>query len=740
MKKARNELLKSQELIHSVFNTTDIGIAVIDETGRYIKTNDGYNKMLGYESGELDGRLYTCTVPPGQKKEVHDKFNNLFVNGKGEEESQVLKKNGETIFVYWTAKLIYSSEAGKFLMVTIRDITESRKYRNLFLNTERIARIAGWEYDVLSKQITRTDEMYDILGITSSVLNRLTVEKKMENIYDPVSRPLIRKAWNEALRQGKPFDLQLAMNKGKNGKKWIRVTGTPEFMHSKICKIVGTLHDISNQKETELELERLSLVASKTNNAVFISDGLGKTIWINESVEKITGYSGAELMGKKPGDILQGPGTDPVVVTRMSKRLKKHLPVSEVIKNYKKDGTDFWMNMDIAPVFKNNKLENFIGVGIDVTELIHAREAEKIKDALEHRQKLFNSIARNFPDGIIGVLDKRLHYVFVGGAEIKKLGQTPEKFIGQNIFDHLSQSSNSEAVPFLKKALDGESVMFEAEMNGQIYSISAVPLPGSDKKETQLLVVLYNITQRKKAEEHVREALAQQMELNELKSKFVSIASHEFRTPLSTILSSTFLISKYSQSQDQEKAQKHIDRIETSVRTLTDILNDFLSLGRIEDGKVENMVSEFNVVEFCDTLTDEVQPTLKKGQSIIYHHEGMNHVFSLDRQHLRNVLVNLLSNASKYSPEGKTIWLTSAYANRQMQFFIKDEGIGIPVSDQPRLFQTFFRANNAVNIQGTGMGLHIVKRFLDIMGGRIQFTSEENKGSTFSIQFPSANQ
>ncbi len=740
MKKTRNEVLKSQDLIHSVFNTTDIGIAVIDETGRYIKTNDGYNKMLGYESGELDGRLYTCTIPPGHKKEVRDKLDVLFSKGKGEEESQIIKKNGETVFVYWTAKLIHSTDACKLLMVTIRDITEARKYRNLFLNTEKIAQIAGWEYDVPSGKITRTDEMYHILGITGSVLNKLTTEKRLETIYDSVSLPVIRKAWNEALRQGKPFDLQLSINKGKYGKKWIRITGTPEFLNSKIIKINGTLHDITHQKETELELERLSLVASKTNNAVFITDGLGKTIWVNESFEKLTGYKKSEIIGKKPGELLQGPETDPVVTDRMSKRLKKRLPVSEIIKNYKKDGTDFWINMDIAPVFKNNHLENFIGVGIDVTELIHAREAEKIKEALEHRQKLFNSIARNFPDGIIGVLDKRLHYVFVGGAEIRKLGLTPEKFIGDNIFNHLSEKSNAAAAPFLKKALDGESVMFEAEMKGQIYSISAVPLPGSDKKETQLLVVLYNITQRKKAEEHVREALAQQMELNELKSKFVSIASHEFRTPLSTILSSTFLISKYSQSHDQGKAQKHIDRIETSVRTLTDILNDFLSLGRIEDGKVENMVSEFNVVEFCDTLTDEVQPTLKKGQAIIYHHEGMNHIFSLDRQHLRNVLVNLLSNASKYSPEGKTIWLTSVYTNGHMEFIIKDEGIGIPVSDQPRLFQTFFRANNAVNIQGTGMGLHIVKRFLDIMGGRIQFTSEENKGSTFSIQFPSAIQ
>jgi len=146
---------------------------------------------------------------------------------------------------------------------------------------------------------------------------------------------------------------------------------------------------------------------------------------------------------------------------------------------------------------------------------------------------------------------------------------------------------------------------------------------------------------------------------------------------------------------------------------------------------------EFDVTDFCDSLKEELQLNLKKGQSIIYRHTGEKDSFLLDRQHLRNVLVNLLSNASKYSGEGAIIWLNSVIKNGQLEFSIRDEGIGIPASDQSRLFQTFFRANNAIHIQGTGMGLHIVKRFLDIMGGTIHFTSEENKGSTFVIQFPS---
>jgi signal transduction histidine kinase len=135
-------------------------------------------------------------------------------------------------------------------------------------------------------------------------------------------------------------------------------------------------------------------------------------------------------------------------------------------------------------------------------------------------------------------------------------------------------------------------------------------------------------------------------------------------------------------------------------------------------------------------VVDEMIPTIKKGQTIFYAHKGQTNIFCLDKQHLKNVLTNLLSNACKYSAEGKNIWLTSAKKNGQMQFTVKDEGIGIPEEDQPNLFQTFFRANNAGNIQGTGMGLHIVKRFLDIMGGNVHVKSKLNEGAEFVIQFP----
>jgi PAS domain S-box-containing protein len=729
-------LLKCEELVNAIFQTTDMGIALFDQQGRYIKTNKGYNELLGYEDGELDGRSFTFTAPPGYKKDAQKKLARLFSGGVVTGERLAVRKNGELLSVLRTAKIIRNPDGTKFLLVTIRDITESIKYRHLLNNSNKVARIGEWEYDIASGGIKCTEEIYQILEISEYGLKKIDAYRKLAEIFEPDDSRFLRKVWSEAIHPGKSFDIELEITSGTRERKWVRITCTPESLQSKPVKLYGTLRDITIQKQNERQLERLSLVASKTNNAVFITDESGKTIWINESVEKMTGFTRRELLGKKPGVVLQGIDSDPACIERISKRLKKHLPVSEVIRNYKKDGSSFWINMDIAPVFKKDKLENFIGVGVDVTELVSARESEKIKNALEHRQKMFNAIAKNFPDGIIGVLDQKLHFIFAGGSEISRLDLTVDDFIGNNIFNHIAGKNNDTAASFLKTAQAGIPVSFETEIKNNIYAVSAVPLQSDDEIHTQILVVLYNITKRKKAEAEVKEALEQQKELNDLKSKFVSIASHEFRTPLSTILSSTFLISKYGELKETGKAQKHVERIESAVRILTDILNDFLSLGRIEDGKTENHPVRFNVTEFCETLTDEVQPTLKKGQSIIYRHETGNENLLQDKRHLRNVLINLLSNASKYSDEGKSIWLTSACKNGQMQFTIKDEGIGIPASDQPRLFQTFFRANNAIHIQGTGMGLHIVKRFLDTMGGTIHFTSVEHKGSSFTVRFP----
>lgn len=244
------------------------------------------------------------------------------------------------------------------------------------------------------------------------------------------------------------------------------------------------------------------------------------------------------------------------------------------------------------------------------------------------------------------------------------------------------------------------------------------------------------VIERKRAEEEAQKALGRERELNELKSKFVSIASHEFRTPLSTVLSSAALIDQYNDRTDKEKVKKHVQRIKSSVNHLTSILNDFLSLGKLEEGKIDVVMEPVGIGEFLNDVEEQMRSSLKKGQRLSIDCRPNLEEIRSDARILRNILFNLISNASKYSDEGKTIFIDCESGNNGIFFIVRDEGIGIPKEDQRHMFDRFFRATNAGNIQGTGLGLNIVKRYVELLHGTISFSSEVGKGSTFTVWIP----
>ena len=236
------------------------------------------------------------------------------------------------------------------------------------------------------------------------------------------------------------------------------------------------------------------------------------------------------------------------------------------------------------------------------------------------------------------------------------------------------------------------------------------------------------------SKDELTKALSKEKELSDLKSRFVSMASHEFRTPLSTILSSASLVAKYTQTDEQERRDKHIQRIKSSVNNLTSLLNEFLSIGKIEDGKIIANNIRFNIREMITALCTELEGIARKDQQIHYRHEGEETVL-LDPNLLRNVITNLVSNAIKFSAEDGTIDVSSKTTAREVIITVQDNGLGISREDQEHLFERFFRGANVTNIQGTGLGLHIVGRYIEIMDGKIEFFSKLEKGTRFIITF-----
>jgi PAS domain S-box-containing protein len=256
-----------------------------------------------------------------------------------------------------------------------------------------------------------------------------------------------------------------------------------------------------------------------------------------------------------------------------------------------------------------------------------------------------------------------------------------------------------------------------------------------NKVEERTLILKEALRELEKSQQDLHEALNKEKELNEIKSRFVSTASHEFRTPLSTVLSSAALLSKYVKTEDQENRERHIRRIKDSVKHLNDLLEDFLSLGKLEEGKVLVKPEAVDVKDFLDEVVEEMRAIAKPGQQIQVYQEG-DTPFITDKKLLKNILINLLSNAVKFSPEESTISLHARYDNNQMRLAVKDQGIGISEEDQQHLFSSFFRGKNAINIQGTGLGLHIVKGYVELLQGHIEINSQLGEGTTITIEIP----
>lgn len=234
-------------------------------------------------------------------------------------------------------------------------------------------------------------------------------------------------------------------------------------------------------------------------------------------------------------------------------------------------------------------------------------------------------------------------------------------------------------------------------------------------------------------EEELNRALGKERELNELKSRFLSMASHEFKTPLSTVLSSAEIIELYEQREDRPKHTKHLDRIKNAVNQLTEILNDFLSLSKLEQGRIDFHPKLIDLRALISTSIESSEGQFKPGQEVILSLADEPKRIVADAKLLRHVLVNLLSNAAKYSGSENPVTVATGCKDGRCFISIIDRGIGIPEEDQKHLYDRFFRARNVENVKGTGLGLNIVKHYVDLMEAELSFTSVLGEGSTFTV-------
>jgi len=372
--------------------------------------------------------------------------------------------------------------------------------------------------------------------------------------------------------------------------------------------------------------------------------------------------------------------------------------------------------------------------------LIEISDRKALQDDLRRNLNEREALLQSTLVGITFAVDRKL--LWFNDTFARMIGFTREELIGQLSLMHFPDRASYEAFgaaayPVLAA---GRPYVAEQQMKRKDGSLIWVQIYGHavDPNDLSKGTIWTNvdITDRKQAEEDIRHALEKERELNELKSRFVAMTSHEFRTPLATILLSAELLERYGEDMPAAEKLELFDSVRTGVERMAKMLDDVLMIGRVETQMVEFSPTPLDLAAFCQRLVDETRRTLKSHHHLEYRFDGEPRTVDMDEKLLRHVLGNLLSNAIKYSPAGGRVEFRVTLSERAAGFSVCDEGIGIPVEDQSRLFESFHRARNVGNISGTGLGMAIVRKSVDLQGGRITFDSAVGRGSRFTVSIP----
>ena len=524
---------------------------------------------------------------------------------------------------------------------------------------------------------------------------------------------------------------------------------------------------------------------------ILITNAGGDILMANKYIEQQFGYELGELIGRKVEILIpprygarhvkhrekfsENPHSRPMGLGMELSGLRKdgsEFPVEVSLGHYKIENDNYSLafinditqrkETEQAVIQLNAHLEEKVKEGsqslaITVEQLSSQIKETERKDAELERVNTFLNNIWNHAGAIIFVSDKDGLLQFFNPSAEKWLGYSAAEAIGKlNVLDfhvkeELIQKAHDLSVKGGQTINAGFDVFVTAvalnvnnnqewhyvRKDGSTFfvSLNITQLKDNQNSISGYLGIAIDISEKKKAETELRAALEKEKELNELKSRFVSMASHEFRTPLSAVLSSAYLLSRYEKTEEQPQREKHIQRIVSSVTSLTEILNDFLSVGKIEEGNIEANNKEYDIKEQMHEIVQEVQHLLKKEQTISYDHKGATSLVYLDASMMKHVVINLLSNAIKFSNEQSVIELVTEATESKLILSVQDHGIGIPEEDIHNLSKRFFRSSNVTNIQGTGLGLHIVSKYAELMNGIINCESKLGKGTTFTVTF-----
>jgi PAS domain S-box-containing protein len=754
--KAEEEVLQQRLLLEEAAKLSKIGYWVHDGRGDSLHVSKEMLSLLELPQEDFDrdqNSIYEKIVSEDRERvQTERSFFNAFKD-KFETEYRIKKRDGSIRWIYQKSeskKLINDEEV---VIGTVQDITERkiieqvlRDYNERFEILSKATNDAIWDLDVRLDVVVWNYALIENFGYEEGNIEytftwwqqRIHPDDR-EKILSSLGNAMNRhdNTWNETYR----FECADGSFKDVNNRAYILYDG------SKPIRIIGSMQDISERIRYTREIEKLSLVASATSNGVTITDKNGLIEWVNESFTKLTGYKLDEIKGRNLS-FLQGPETDKNTVKRISKKLKEQQLVSEEIINYNKSGNKFWLKLDIAPVFnETGELVNFISIQTDITTI------KEFEDSITSIARELSNLIENANVPIFGV-DKSGHINEWNRVSEQLTEFSKDQVVGRKLNSLLAVPDsvlNFDQV--IRNALHNipgseiELPLITRTGKQLILLLSASPRRSIQNETTGVIFVAQNVTElinyrtnlERMVEERTRElhaALEKEKELVKMKTQFVSIASHEFRTPLATISLAAGFIKKYKSKLSPEGIDEKIETIQRQLNHMTYLLDDILMVGKAEAGKIPVNLAPIRISDFIQNLSFEVTRSTGNTHKIVVTEDLKYREIMSDEKLMRNIIINLLNNAIKFSPNARHVDVHYITEGDHLLLTVKDYGIGIPEEDLEKLFQPFSRAGNVESIQGTGLGLSIIKKAVDLLGGKLAIDSKLGEGTTITVELP----
>ena len=743
---AEVSLKRSQQNFEKLFDTLDDFMFILDSQGNIIMTNPVVKTRLGYTNEELFGMNVLEVHPPARREEAGFIVNEMLAGRALFCPVPLITKDGRLIPVE-TRVVLGKWDEKDVLFGISRDITERVKAeKELQVRESYLSAIISnypgmfWMKDIDGKYLFMNKQNELFLKTANNIENLSSFRLSEFDLIPQENASFFKDEDERVINTKLPF-IKEESGRIDNQEKWFEVVKFPVMdKNENVIGISGFSTDITERKKNETALKMQSSAFESFARPIIITNPEGHITWGNTAFSTLSGYSQDEYLGKAPGEILKSGMQDEGIYKEFWSTIKNGQVWSGEFINRRKDGSTYPEEEIVTPVLdQENRISAYIAIKIDLTE-------KKIMEkALRESEARWNFALEGSGDGVWD-WNALTNEVFFSSQWKRMLGYKDDDLSGrfsewekrihpddkESCFDDLGRHFEGKTDVYINEhrmlCKDGSYKWILDR--GKMVSIN------EDGKPLRVIGTHTDITERKNYENALRQGMEKEMELNQMKSKFISVASHEFRTPLATILATSESLMSYRHKMSAQQIDERIGRIKDQVSNLNKIIEEVLSLSKLQARERELQPDLFDLSVLTLSIVEEFRNQAGREVKLEYQSVPENIEVILDRKNIQLIISNLLSNAVKYSLPRRTVNVGLRSDGKNVILTIQDEGIGIPEEEIRHLFTPFFRASNSGNLPGTGLGLNIVKESVERHGGRINVKSRLNEGTLFSVQLP----